>query len=208
MVRQPDVALPLRELEIAPVSEAQLAEYAAVPIRFAVTQRITVGNSAEFAPCELRASPVPVPFEKDYDAVPGMSPIDWPSRYRLRDWRIIAARRNGVVVGGAAFAPGAEVGMDLDGRGDTAVLWDLRVAPSLRGRHIGAALFRAGERWASHRAYGVLLAETQDINVAACRFYRSMGCTLISYDANAYPELPGEARLLWRRDLPVDRLDG
>jgi GNAT superfamily N-acetyltransferase len=192
------------EFDIAPVSESQLAEYAAVPIRFSVTQRLTLGASEALAPHELRVCPVPVPFEKDYDAHPGMSPVSWASRYQLRDWRIIVARHGSVIIGGAAFAPGADVGTDPGGRGDTAVLWDIRVAPDLRGRHIGAALFRAGEQWAARRGYPVLLAETQDINVAACRFYRAMGCTLISHELAAYPEFPDEARLLWRRDLRVD----
>jgi GNAT superfamily N-acetyltransferase len=196
------------DLEIASLSESQLAEYAAVPIRFCVTHRITIGDIADLAHHEPGIIPVQVPFEKDYDALAGMSPTSWPSRFRLGDWKIIVARLGGVIVGGAAIAPAADVGMDLDGRGDTAVLWDLRVAPNVRGQQIGTALFRASERWAAQGAFTVLLAETQDINVAACRFYQSMGCALVAYEPKAYPEFPDETLLLWRRDLAVDRLGG
>jgi len=43
--------------------------------------------------------------------------------------------------------------------------------------------------------------ETQNINVPACRFYVRMGCALLAINCMAYPELPGEAQLLWCKDL-------
>ena len=36
---------------------------------------------------------------------------------------------------------------------------------------------------------------------AACRFYQEMGCTLGGIDRFAYPRLPGEVQLLWRKAL-------
>jgi GNAT superfamily N-acetyltransferase len=188
-------------LEISALSESQLAEYATVPISFVVTHRMTADAQEVDAPSRLRMTAIPEPFEKNYDAFPGMSPLDWPSRYRIHDWGILAARCDGVLIGGAAVAPAVEVGMKEEQRTDTAVLWDLRVAPAARGRQIGTALFHAAERWAVRAGYTFLLAETQDINVAACRFYQALGRTLISYVHNAYPDVPGEARLIWRREL-------
>jgi GNAT superfamily N-acetyltransferase len=40
----------------------------------------------------------------------------------------------------------------------------------MRGLGIGAALFRAAERWAVARGARWLKVETQNVNVAACRF--------------------------------------
>lgn len=62
------------------------------------------------------------------------------------------------------------------------------------------ALFRAVEGWARARGGGWLKIETQNIN-AACRFYQEMGCTLGGIDRFAYPRLPGEVQLLWRKAL-------
>jgi len=45
------------------------------------------------------------------------------------------------------------------------------------------------------------MVETQNVNVPACRFYARMGCVLGGIHRFAYPELPGEARLLWYKAL-------
>jgi hypothetical protein len=44
-----------------------------------------------------------------------------------------------------------------------------------------------------------LEVETQNNNVAACRFYAAMGCELRSIDRLAYPDLPDEAQLVWTK---------
>ena len=87
------------------------------------------------------------------------------------------------------------------GRSDVAVMWDVRVAPDARGRGVGAALFGAAAAWAAARGARLLMAETQNVNVPACRFYARQGCVLGAIDRFAYPSLPHEARLLWFRDL-------
>jgi GNAT superfamily N-acetyltransferase len=104
-------------------------------------------------------------------------------------------------VGGAVIAfdtPG--VGM-LVGRPDLAVLWDIRVAPPVRGLRVGTALFRAAEGWARARGCRQLEVETQNVNVPACRFYARQGCVLATVEPAAYPGLPGEMQLLWYKDL-------
>jgi hypothetical protein len=47
-----------------------------------------------------------------------------------------------------------------------------------------------------------LKVETQNVNVAACRFYAALGCELRFAREEAYPECPGEAQFLWYRVLP------
>ena len=59
--------------------------------------------------------------------------------------------------------------------------------------------------WAQGRGCAWLKIETQNVNVAACRFYRKMGCTLGAVDRFAYPELPGEVRLLWWKPVAPHR---
>ena len=58
----------------------------------------------------------------------------------------------------------------LQGRKNLAALWDIRVAPHLRGHGIGSTLFQAAEAWAAARGCRQLKVETQNNNVVACRF--------------------------------------
>jgi GNAT superfamily N-acetyltransferase len=193
-------------VEIVPLHAADLAQYAAVPIDYLATHRLrpTAGGLPSV---ELR-EPLPIPLVKDYDRLPGMSPIEWHTRFQLDTWGLFVARQDDRVVGGAAVAPATEPALVDASFGEAAVLWDLRVAPALRGRRVGTALFRAAKEWAATHGHATLLAESQDINVEACRFYSAMGCSLIAYEPGAYPELPEEARLIWRCDLQIDPLAG
>jgi GNAT superfamily N-acetyltransferase len=89
----------------------------------------------------------------------------------------------------------------LLGRNDTAALWDIRVAPENRGRGIGTALFDAVTEWCRRNGYRRLKIETQNINVAACRFYLARGCYLGGIETHAYPDYPDEIELIWYFDL-------
>ena len=89
----------------------------------------------------------------------------------------------------------------LEGHGESAVLWDIRVSPDARGQGVGSALFQAAEAWAKARGCRQLEIETQNINVPACRFYARQGCVLAAVYRFAYPDLPDEIQLLWHKDL-------
>lgn len=179
-----------------------LAEYARVPIAFEVRERLAVvAADAGLGGLRLAAEPVAAPYVKDYDAQPGNHPAQWADRFDLRTWGILSAWSDGVRAGGAVVAWGASDVDLLDGRTDLALLWDLRVDPSRRGRGVGTALFRAAEAWALARGARWLKVETQNVNVAACRFYAARGCTLGAIHRHAYPTLPDEAQLLWYRAL-------
>ena len=141
--------------------------------------------------------PVEVPWRKDYDALPHNHPTAWASRFDLSSWAFFSAHLDGRLVGGAVVAfrtPGVDL---LEGRDDLAVLWDLRVAPEVRRTGVGRSLFAAAAAWATNRGASQLKVETQDVNAAACRFYAARGCELAAVDRSAYPDLPGEAQLLW-----------
>lgn len=179
-----------------------LAEYARVPIAFEVRERLAVvAEEAGLGGLRLAAEPVAAPYVKDHDAQPGDHPARWAERFDLRPWGILSAWIDDVRAGGAVVAWDApDVGL-LDGRTDLALLWDLRVDPARRGRGVGTALFRAAEAWARARGARWLKVETQNVNVAACRFYAARGCMLGAVHRFAYPTLPGEAQLLWYRAL-------
>jgi ribosomal protein S18 acetylase RimI-like enzyme len=193
-------------LVIKRVAPAALGAYAAIPIAFDVRAVVEPVADPE-APGRWRLDEHAVaPYRKDYDAAPGEPPTAWPARFDLARWRLFLARdgdveEDGAAVGGAAVTWDRPLAGELGGGADAAVLWDLRVVPERRGLGVGAALFRAAAAEAAARGYAALLVETQDVNVPACRFYAAMGCRLAAVRPGAYPALPDEVQLVWRREV-------
>ena len=132
------------------------------------------------------------PYVKDYDAIPGESPTDWPKRFDVSAWSLLVARVGAERVGSVVIS------FDTIG---IAEIRDLRVSPAHRRRGIGTALFGTAEQLVRTRACSALEVETQNVNVAACDFYAHNGCTLAKVEPFAYPELPSEVRLIWRKNL-------
>lgn len=191
------------KVEVAADPAAALREYAGVPIAFEVRSVLDVAEQgagpAGFLLTERRLA---APYVKDYDAIPGEHPVGWAERFDVSRWGVFAAWAERRRVGGAVVAfrtPGLDM---LEGRDDLAVLWDIRVAPEARGQAVGSALFRAAEAWARARGCRQLKVETQNVNVAACRFYARQGCVLAAAHRDAYPGLPDEIQLLWYKYLP------
>ena len=173
-----------------------LTEYARVPIAFTVREVADVVEAASGAATfTLRPRTIEQPYVKDYDNDGG--PEAWASRFDLSHWRFFAARVAGERVGGAAVvlrAPDVDM---LRGRQDVALLWDIRVAPEMRFRGVGAALVAAVEAWSAAHGAEWIEVETQNVNVPACRFYERMGFVLREVHPHAYPALPDEVQLLW-----------
>ena len=136
---------------------------------------------------EVDADP---PWIKDYDAIPGNAPADWSASHDVSGWVVLGAYDGDVRVGGAVV--------------DGASVWDIRVHPDHQRRGVGAALWQAAEAAVRAAGHRVVFVETQDINVNAVAFYERMGCELASVDPGAYPELPNETQLLYRKDLAGD----
>lgn len=150
----------------------------------------------------LREEPV-TPYVKDYDAQ-GDDPAGWPDRFDLRAWGVFLACAGDGCVGGAAVAIDPPGATGLAGRPDLAVLWDIRVQPGFRGAGIGTALFDRAVAWSRSRACRRLKIETQNVNVAACRFYAARGCRLSAIDFDFYAGVPAvahEVMLVWYVDL-------
>ena len=193
------MSLEIRQEAITP---GALAEHTRVSIAFVVdrTLEVTLADRG-LGGMSLAETPVAGPYVKDYDAIAGEGPTRWAERFDLSNWGLISAWRDGVRVGAAAIAFRTPDVYMLGGRDDVAVLWDIRVAPGQRGTGVGSALFTAVEGWAGARGGRWLEIETQNVNIAACRFYQRMGCNLGAIDRFAYPTLPGEVQLLWWKAL-------
>jgi GNAT superfamily N-acetyltransferase len=147
----------------------------------------------------LRERELASPYVKDYDSIGGC-PGDWSRDFDVSNWTLHSAWIDGRRVGGVVMA--LTEGLDmLERRDDLAVMWDIRVVPDLRGGGLGATLFAAAEAWARAQGCRQLKVETQNVNVAACRFYSRRGCTLGGIHRFAYPQLPHEVQLLWFKDL-------
>jgi GNAT superfamily N-acetyltransferase len=190
-------------IEVTEEPITALPEYARVPIVFTVDCVLDVTKRDDgahgFAWSERRLE---VPYEKDYDAIAGEGPLQWPRRFNLSKWAFFMARCATRVVGGAAVAFDTLELTRLEGRSDLAVLWDIRVSPDARRRGVGSALLERVEAWAQLHGCRQLEIETQNTNVRACRFYERRGCELRAVQRAAYPELPEEIQLLWYKDLP------
>lgn len=186
-------------IEYAGVPGRLVAEYAAIPISFTVTSRLSAeqGSDGSFVLSEQVVEPG---YIKDYDTI-SERPDTWANRFDTSQWRMLLARVDGAVAGGATVACGG-FGLDLlESRDDLAMLWDVRVAPSFRGRGVGRTLFEQAEAWAAACGCAELMVETQNINVAACRFYAALGCSLRTVRPDAYPMCPGEDQFLWYKTL-------
>lgn len=180
-----------------------LARHAQISIGFRVDRILAPGllGGSGLDGIALLEMPVEPAWDKDYDALVDERPQEWARRFDLAHWGLLGAYHDHERVGGAVIAH-RTAGVDmLEGREDLAVLWDLRVAPHTRGRGVGSALFHAVEEWARERGCVELKIETQNVNVAACRFYARMGCVLGAINTRAYPSHPTEAQLLWYRSL-------
>ena len=141
------------------------------------------------------------PWVKDYDAIHNEGPSRWADQFDISNWGLLTAHDAGRLIGGAVVAYDTQ-GVDmLEGRSDLAVLWDIRVAKEFRSQGVGTQLFVAAAEWAENRGCRLLKIETQNINVAACRFYARMGCTLGAINRYAYADLPQEAQLIWYKQL-------
>ncbi|HET6879274.1 MAG TPA: GNAT family N-acetyltransferase [Pirellulales bacterium] len=193
-------------VQIREESRDWLAEHAQIATAFTVDCALDlVMRDGGLGGLHLVEHPVASPYWKDYDAIPGCHPADWGRQWDLSNWGFISARSDGRPVGGAVVAfrtPGFET---LEGRGDLAVLWDIRISPEVRRCGIAARLEAAVERWALERGCRQLKVETQNVNVAACKFYASRGFELGVINRFAYPELPDEIQLLWYKPLPTSR---
>ena len=190
-------------IEVIEESLSVLPQYGEVSVAFRVESEL------QFEPVDrglggwrVTERTIPEPYTYDYDQFEGEGPTRWARRHRdISNWGLLSAIDGQRRAGGAAVAwktPGIHM---LEGRDDLACLWDIRVDSIYRREGVGSMLFEKAVSWARERDCQRLKIETQNINVAACRFYARQGCELRGIHPGAYPELPDETMLLWYLDL-------
>jgi len=193
------------DVQIREVRTDCLPQYGGVPIAFRVDSVFrVVAREGGLGGLALREEKLAEPYVKDYDARDFDRPARWADEFDMSEWGILMAFDGQEAVGGAIIAA-RTAGLEmLEGRNDLAVLWDIRVHPDLRRSSIGSKLLQCAADWARERGCTQMKIETQNINVAACRFYAKHGCELRAIDCNAYaacPDIAHEAMLLWYLDL-------
>jgi len=189
------------KIEVQEEPNANFDTYAEIPIGFRVESVFEWIPSDHPGGVLGRVVPVEQPYTKDYDTIPDNHPSDWPRRFDTSGWGVLSAWLGGARVGGIVIAHGSGDLDLLEQREELAVLWDVRVRPQERGMGVGSGLMMAAEEWAHARGCRVLKVETQNINVAACRFYARHGFELRMATPRAYAGLPEEVRLLWDKTL-------
>jgi GNAT superfamily N-acetyltransferase len=182
-------------LELSETPVVDLGVYANLPSTFESHSVFDVRESP--AGFELLERTIATPYRKDYDEFE--SPLLWSRDFDTRNWVLISASRDGQRIGGLIVARATPGVLLLEDRPDLAVLWDLRVSPAHRRQAVATSLLRSGLMWA--RRYGCTEAkvETQNTNPAACKFYMHNGFVLSQVLESAYPELPDDVQLIWRK---------
>jgi streptothricin acetyltransferase len=188
-------------IAIHAIGADRLVEYASIPMICDVQSIFAVEEiDGGLGGLALRECPVEVSYSKKYDAYPEGGPVNWPGRFDISGWGLWIATENGKVIGCAAAARNPLGANTRDGGDDVAVLWDIRVGESSQRHGVGTALFRNAVRWAKSKGCRLMKIETQNVNVAACRFYRKMGCFLGEINRLAYrerPQVAAEVMLIW-----------
>ena len=177
-----------------------LSDYGSVPIAFSTTTVLEVTwISNGLGGVRMVEAPLSQPLTKDLDED---EPVTrWASYGDISHWGIFGAFVDERRVGGAVVAhdtPGIHM---LEGRQDLAVLWDIRVSPSVRRSGVGTRLLDHAIEYARACGCSVLKVESQNTNPAACHFYAKSGLQLGGLRRGGYAEYPDEVQLLWYLDL-------
>ncbi len=186
-------AVMFRLVEASPLD---LVSYESISIGFEVQSRVNLDLLSATDGRDIQEIPV-TPWWKDYDECEEDRPTQLPNRFNFSNWFIVTAFAEGERLGGMIVArdcPGCDM---LEGRTDLAVIFDVRICDTARGQGVGKALFTYAVSRSKQLGCTELRVETQDVNVAACRFYRAMGCLLHSAEVGAYGPQIGEAKLIW-----------
>lgn len=183
------------ELHEGPVDD--LHEHAGIASEFEAMSVYDVRR--ESGACELVERALAQPLRKNYDLLE--DPVGWGRALDGTPNVLISVRFQGVHVGGIIVAVARAGLVAWPAARGAAIVWDLRVARSYRRSCVGSSLLCAAESWARRQGCAHLEVETQNTNVAACRFYVRNGFALCCARDAAYPDVPGDVQLIWRKGL-------
>lgn len=186
-------------MHILEITPERITDYESVSIAFEVREILTVSTPANgLDGLQFTPQSVDKPYTKDYDALG--PPRLWLAEFNTANWGFFLAVEEDVPLGAAAVAWNTNGVNMLEGRHDMSVLWDIRVSPAQRGKGIGKALLAYAAEWSRQRGCTMMKIETQNVNIAACRFYASQGCVLGDIRRYAYRDVPAvadEVQLNW-----------
>lgn len=101
------------------------------------------------------------------------------------------------------------VEVELQYWNNSAILWNLMIDLDYRGQGLGRRLWHRAVEFARQCEVRAILIETQNTNVAACKFYERMGCQLCGIHEAYYEDEIGETALFWQYPIhPVQRRSG
>ncbi len=97
--------------------------------------------------------------------------------------------------------------MEIQDWNNTALLWHIMIDLDYRGQGLGRRLWHRALDFARQAAVRAIIAETQNTNVPACKFYARMGCQLVGINETYYTNdgLQTEVALFWAYRLPEPR---
>ena len=179
---------------------AALSDYASVPIAFSTTTVLEVEWIANgLGGVRMVEASLDQPLTKDFDQDEPVA--HWRRLGDISHWGIFAAFIGEQRVGGAVVAHNSPAVHMLEGHDDLAVLWDIRVHPSVRRGGVGTRLLDSAIQFARASGCSFLKVESQNTNPAACHFYARSGFHLGGLRPGVYPEYPDEVQLLWYLNL-------
>ena len=129
---------------------------------------------------------------------------EYEKEFDISTWHFFMAFDDDKPVGALTLAGPTPNLYMLGGMKDACVLWDIRVDDKYKHQGIGQKLFDQVKKVAIADGYKKMIIESQNINVAACRFYRKQGAVIAKIDTNAYcsePGLENEVQLIWTLKL-------
>jgi GNAT superfamily N-acetyltransferase len=180
----------------------ELDAYARISIAFDVRERVVLPLERT-ASGDIMTQSLGGSYLKDYDVAPENHPSHWNALLLAARHALLIAERGNEWIGGAIVLCDSPNIHMLRGASDVVLLWDLRVDPRFRGAGVGRALFLSAEHWGIANGCRSIRVETQDTNAAAARFYLRQGCALASATPGAYPDAPGDAQLIFEKELEV-----
>ena len=142
------------------------------------------------------------PYVKDLAAYERAQDLE--KMFDIKNWRFYMAFDGDKPVAAMTIAGTTKDLNMLQGRTDSCVLWDIRVADGYKHQGLGQRLLDLGVSNAREDGYKKMIIECQNNNVTACRFYQKQGALLSKIDMYAYDSEPGiedETQFIWYLDL-------
>ncbi|MCU6713188.1 GNAT family N-acetyltransferase [Paenibacillus sp. J5C_2022] len=188
------------EIKILEVNKEELSEYAKIPMVFNVNSKYKLTKLNGGLGGILLNEVTVKEYFKDMGA--NERPDEWPLEFDISNWGFFIAYDDRKPVAGLTLVYNTEGVNMLGKRKDISVLWDIRVAPEYKGRGIGKLLISSAKVWSTERGCKQIKIETQNNNVAACKFYAQQGAELREIREYAYSgDFEDEAMLIWYLDL-------